>query len=51
MCALGLATEAVLTLLTPKFIAFFLIPYIVINISVTIVPSEIQPWVGKYYHI
>lgn len=46
MCALGLATEAAITLLTTKFIAFFLIPYIVVNVSVTVVPSEIQPWVS-----
>jgi hypothetical protein len=48
MCALGLATEAALTLLTPRFIPFFLIPFIVINVSVTVVPNEIQPWVRFY---
>jgi hypothetical protein len=48
MIALGMATEAVLTLLTVRFISFFLIPYIVINVSVTVVPNEIQPWFYKY---
>jgi len=48
MCALGLATEAAITLLTPRFIPFFLIPLIVINVSVAVVPNEIQPWFYKY---
>jgi hypothetical protein len=45
MIALGLATEFALTVLTPRFVSFFLIPFIVINVSVCVVPNEIQPWV------
>jgi len=46
MLALGLATEAALTVLTTRFVAFFLIPFIVINVSVTVIPNDIQPWVS-----
>jgi hypothetical protein len=45
MLALGLATEVAITVLTPRFVAFFLIPFIVVNVSVTVVPNDIQPWV------
>ncbi|KAH8924979.1 hypothetical protein BT69DRAFT_1349077 [Atractiella rhizophila] len=42
MLALGLATEAMITLTTPHFIAFFLIFWIVSNVSVAGVPPELQ---------
>jgi Protein of unknown function (DUF3533) len=45
MLALGLATEVAITVLTTRFVAFFLIPFIVVNVSVTVVPNDIQPWV------
>ncbi|KIM31251.1 hypothetical protein M408DRAFT_327517 [Serendipita vermifera MAFF 305830] len=48
MCSLGLATEAALTVLTTRFVAFFLIPFIIINVSVTVVPNDVQPWFYKY---
>ncbi|KAH8928051.1 hypothetical protein BT69DRAFT_1316579 [Atractiella rhizophila] len=47
MLALGLATEAMITLTTPQFIAFFLIFWIVSNVSVAGVPPEIQ---YRLYH-
>ena len=43
MLALGLATEFALTLLTQRFVAFFLIPFIVANVSVSVLPNELQP--------
>ncbi|KAG8815111.1 hypothetical protein FRC17_000864 [Serendipita sp. 399] len=48
MLSLGLATEFALTLLTQRFVAFFLIPFIVVNVSVSVLPHELQPWFYKY---
>ncbi|KAG8729317.1 hypothetical protein FRC11_009069 [Ceratobasidium sp. 423] len=48
MCALGLATEAMVTILTPRFMAFFLIPLIISNVSVATLPFDLQPWFYKY---
>ncbi|KAB5590542.1 Nitrosoguanidine resistance protein SNG1 [Ceratobasidium theobromae] len=48
MAALGLATEAMVTILTPRFMAFFLLPLIIVNVSVTIMPFDLQPWFYKY---
>ncbi|KZT43644.1 hypothetical protein SISSUDRAFT_978122 [Sistotremastrum suecicum HHB10207 ss-3] len=48
MCALGLAIEALVTLLTPRFIPFFLITWIIVNVSVCFYPIEILPGVFKY---
>jgi hypothetical protein len=38
MCALGLAVEFALTILGPKFIGFFLVAWIIVNVSY--VPSH-----------
>ncbi|KAG8724775.1 hypothetical protein FRC09_014411 [Ceratobasidium sp. 395] len=48
MAALGLATEAMVTILTPRFMAFFLIPLIIVNVSVAVLPFDLQPWFYKY---
>ncbi|KAF8748812.1 hypothetical protein RHS01_10530 [Rhizoctonia solani] len=48
MTALGLATEAMVTILTPRFMAFFLIPLIISNVSVATLPFDLQPWFYKY---
>jgi hypothetical protein len=48
MAALGLATEAMVTILTPRFMAFFLIPLIICNVSVATLPFDLQPWFYKY---
>ncbi|CAE6533667.1 unnamed protein product [Rhizoctonia solani] len=48
MAALGLATEAMITILTPRFMAFFLIPLIISNVSVAALPFDLQPWFYKY---
>jgi len=48
MAALGLAVEAAVTLLTPRFIAFFLILWIICNVSVSFFPIEILPTVFRY---
>ncbi|KAG8712219.1 hypothetical protein FRC08_014877 [Ceratobasidium sp. 394] len=50
MSALGLATEAMVTILTPKFMAFFLIPLIIVNVSVATLPFDLQPWFYQYGH-
>ncbi|KAL7414561.1 hypothetical protein BDY24DRAFT_385658 [Mrakia frigida] len=47
MMALGLATEAMITILTPRFIAFFLVALIVVNVSETSVPIEVS---GSYIY-
>ncbi|KAL1745590.1 hypothetical protein HDZ31DRAFT_81860 [Schizophyllum fasciatum] len=48
MLALGLALEAVMTLLTMRFMPFFLILWIISNISVCFMPIEILPAVYRY---
>ncbi|CAE6527088.1 unnamed protein product [Rhizoctonia solani] len=50
MAALGLATEAMVTILTPRFMAFFLLPLIISNVSVTTMPFDLQPWFYQYGH-
>ncbi|KAG8735357.1 hypothetical protein FRC11_003316 [Ceratobasidium sp. 423] len=50
MAALGLATEAMVTILTPRFVAFFLLPLIISNVSVTTMPFDLQPWFYEYGH-
>ena len=48
MCALGLAMEAMITLLTPAFAPFFLILWIISNVSVCYFPIELLPAVFRY---
>ncbi|KAL7419021.1 hypothetical protein Q5752_006706 [Cryptotrichosporon argae] len=48
MAAVGLATEFAITILGPKFIAFFLVPLIIVNTSVASLPHELQPWIFRY---
>ncbi|KAF8304990.1 hypothetical protein DL93DRAFT_2172823 [Clavulina sp. PMI_390] len=48
MCSLGLATEAAIQVLTPRFLTFFLLPLIISNVSVGSVPIDIQPWFYQY---
>ncbi|KZP01531.1 hypothetical protein CALVIDRAFT_543632 [Calocera viscosa TUFC12733] len=48
MCALGLAIEAMITLLTPRFAFLFLIPWIITNVSVAQQPFELDPWFYRY---
>jgi len=48
MSALGLAVEALVTILTPKFIPFFLILWIISNVSVSYYPIEVLPNVFRY---
>ncbi|QRV85261.1 nitrosoguanidine resistance protein SNG1 [Ceratobasidium sp. AG-Ba] len=50
MAALGLSTEAMVTILTPRFMAFFLIPLIIANVAVATLPFELQPWFYQYGH-
>lgn len=48
MCALGLAVEAMVTLITVRFIPFFLILWIIANVSVCFMPIPVLPRVYRY---
>ncbi|KAH8113159.1 hypothetical protein DFH11DRAFT_365230 [Phellopilus nigrolimitatus] len=48
MCALSLALEAMVTLTTPKFVPFFLVLLIIVNISTVAIPPELQPQLYAY---
>jgi len=48
MCALGLAIEAVITFSTPRFAPYFLILWIITNVSVSFYPIEMLPSVYRY---
>ncbi|TFL06621.1 hypothetical protein BDV98DRAFT_600637 [Pterulicium gracile] len=48
MLALGLALEAMLTLLTERFTPFFMVLWIIANVSVAALPVELLPGVFKY---
>ncbi|KAG1734751.1 uncharacterized protein EDB91DRAFT_586266 [Suillus paluster] len=48
MTALGLALESMITILTVKFIAVFLILWIISNVSVSFYPIEVLPAVFRY---
>ncbi|KAF8073458.1 hypothetical protein FPV67DRAFT_1736907, partial [Lyophyllum atratum] len=48
MLAVGLALESLLTLLTQRFMPFFMIIWIIANVSVCIFPIEVLPVVFRY---
>ncbi|KAF9506164.1 hypothetical protein BS47DRAFT_1305609, partial [Hydnum rufescens UP504] len=48
MAALGLATEAMITLLTERFMSYFLIPLIICNVAVAALPIVLEPWFYRY---
>lgn len=48
MCAFGLALEFGVTLLGPKFVAFFLMILIVTQASVVTLPYQLQPALYRY---
>ncbi|KAJ7453002.1 hypothetical protein B0H11DRAFT_2176500 [Mycena galericulata] len=48
MLACGLALESLITLLTIRFIPFFLIIWIISNVSVSIFPLQVLPKVYRY---
>ncbi|TDL23497.1 hypothetical protein BD410DRAFT_768789 [Rickenella mellea] len=48
MLALGLALESMITLLTARFVPFFLVLWIIANISSAVIPAELQPAIYKY---
>ncbi|EGG09503.1 uncharacterized protein MELLADRAFT_104233 [Melampsora larici-populina 98AG31] len=48
MSALGLAVEALITILTPRFIPYFLVLWLITNISVSSYPIEMLPGVFRY---
>ncbi|KAH7918791.1 hypothetical protein BV22DRAFT_1075923 [Leucogyrophana mollusca] len=43
MAALGLALESMITVLTPKFVPFFLFSLIIANVASAVLPDELQP--------
>jgi len=48
MLAVGLALESLLTLLTQKFMPFFMLTWIITNVSVCIFPIEVMPRIFHY---
>ncbi|TFK35230.1 hypothetical protein BDQ12DRAFT_688429 [Crucibulum laeve] len=48
MLSVGLALEAMLTLLTVSFIAFFMLTWIIANVAVCIFPLEVLPSIYRY---
>lgn len=48
MLALGLTLDAVIILVTTRFVPFFLILWIVLNVSIVAYPFEVLPGVYKY---
>lgn len=44
----GLALEAMLTVLTTRFVPFFLILWIISNVSVSVFPIQVLPHVYRY---
>ncbi|KAJ7319411.1 hypothetical protein DFH08DRAFT_713771 [Mycena albidolilacea] len=48
MLACGLALEAVITLLTARFVPFFLIIFIITNVSVSVFPLAVLPHIYRY---
>ncbi|KAI0036877.1 hypothetical protein K488DRAFT_75663 [Vararia minispora EC-137] len=48
MSALGFSTESVITILTPRFIPFFLLIWIVVNVSVCFFPIQALPAIFRY---
>jgi len=48
MAAVGLALETMMTLLTARFIPFFMIFWIIVNVSVCVFPIEMLPRIFHY---
>ncbi|KAJ7804958.1 hypothetical protein B0H14DRAFT_3773198 [Mycena olivaceomarginata] len=48
MLACGLALEAMITLLTTRFVPFFLIIFIITNVSVSVFPLAVLPHIYRY---
>ncbi|KAG5641496.1 hypothetical protein DXG03_005093, partial [Asterophora parasitica] len=48
MLSVGLALESLLTLLTVRFIPYFMILWIIINVSVCVFPIEVMPIFFRY---
>ena len=47
----GLALESLVTLLTPRFIPFFMILWIIANVSVCSLPIEVLPTIFRYGYV
>ncbi|KAJ9118880.1 hypothetical protein QFC24_006079 [Naganishia onofrii] len=48
MLAVGFALEFCIVLLTPRFVAFALLPIIIVQVSVVSLPHELQPRLYRY---
>ncbi|KAK0450591.1 uncharacterized protein EV420DRAFT_1766667 [Desarmillaria tabescens] len=48
MLAVGLALEAMMTLMTLRFVAFFMILWIIVNVSVCFMPIDVLPHIFRY---
>ncbi|KAJ7453212.1 hypothetical protein FB451DRAFT_1342589 [Mycena latifolia] len=51
MLACGLVLEAMITVLTARFIPFFLIIWIISNVSVSVFPLQVLPHVYRYGYV
>ncbi|KAF9045977.1 hypothetical protein BDZ89DRAFT_1184961 [Hymenopellis radicata] len=51
MLSVGLALEAMLTLLTIRFVPFFMILWIISNVSVCFMPIEVLPSIFRYGYV
>jgi len=50
LLALGLGLEAMVTLLTPRFIPFFMVLWIIVNVCGVFFPIEVLPIVFRYVY-
>ncbi|KAF8687626.1 hypothetical protein RHS03_09907, partial [Rhizoctonia solani] len=48
MLALGLAIEVVVGILQPQYMAYFLVSWLIVNVSTPVEPHEMQVWWYKY---
>ncbi|KAK0436562.1 hypothetical protein EV421DRAFT_1112123 [Armillaria borealis] len=48
MLAVGLALEAMMALMTLRFVAFFMIFWIIVNVSVCFMPIDVLPHIYRY---
>ncbi|KAF9558183.1 hypothetical protein CPC08DRAFT_22756 [Agrocybe pediades] len=51
MLAVGLALDALITLVGPDYVPYFMILWIITNVAVCIFPIEILPFVYRYGHV
>lgn len=48
MLSVGLALESLITILTPRFVPFFMILWVIVNVAVSVYPIDTLPRVYRY---